>query len=498
MSEIKSYANINKKLAAGEAVVFTADEYKALAETGLSDEELVRRVDVVTVATFAPMCSSGVFINFGHGSPPIRLETATLNGVPAYGGIAAVDLYLGATAEHPENPDYGGAHVIEDLICGRRVLLEAQGKGTDCYPGRSVRTWIDRGDLNDFYFFNPRNVYQNYGAAVNSGGSRLHTYLGVLEPHSATVSYATAGELSPLLNDPQLRTIGIGTAVSLGGAVGQVVRAGTQYNTTVAANAAGVPRNGARTLALQADALRTDPRWVAAARVEGYGISLFLGAGFAIPLLDPAIARALRIRDRDINVQIKDFARPERPIVLESDYAQLRSGSVQLPQALARTACSSSLLKARQLCAELKTQVLGGSFPVRPFLEALPAEQLFRPLKIRAAAADSEGAGSEPGLAAPGRRGKAGYARSLCVDCGACAAHCPSGALRIGAPDWVLHYDDEACTGCGLCRAACLRCALLPVGRAGNAGRSLEPAESVTVVPADPARLASTSGAAHG
>lgn len=490
MSEIKSYADINKKLAAGEAVVFTADEYKALAETGLSDEDLVRRVDVVTVATFAPMCSSGVFINFGHGSPPIRLETATLNGVPAYGGIAAVDLYLGATAEHPENPDYGGAHVIEDLIRGKRVLLEAQGKGTDCYPGRSVRTWIDRGDLNDFYFFNPRNVYQNYGAAVNSGERRLHTYLGVLEPHSTTVSYATAGELSPLLNDPQLRTIGIGTAVSLGGAVGQVVRAGTQYNTTVAANAAGVPRNGARTLALQADALRADPRWVAAARVEGYGISLFLGAGFAIPVLDPAIARALRIRDRDINVQIKDFARPERPIVLESDYAQLRSGSVQLPQALARTACSSSLLKARQLCAELKTQVLGGSFPVRPFLEALPAEQAFRPLKIRAAA-DSGEPGSEPGGAAVNRRGRAGYARSLCVDCGACAAHCPSGALRIGAPDWVLRYDDAGCTGCGLCRAACLRCALLPVGGTDTAAGAAAAAAAT-------AAGDSGAGAAHG
>ncbi|HAP44113.1 MAG: hypothetical protein A2087_07915 [Spirochaetes bacterium GWD1_61_31] len=470
MSFTRTYEDINRRLAAGEAVVFTADQFKALADTEPSDEALARRVDVVTVATYAPMCSSGVFINFGHGAPPIRLETLTLNGVPAYGGVAAVDAYLGATAELPGDPSYGGAHVIEDLVAGRSVLLEAEGKGTDCYPGRRVRTWLSKADLNDFWFFNPRNAYQNYGAAVNSGANRLRTYLGVLEPRGASVSYATAGELSPLLNDPELRSIGIGTPVLLGGAPGYVARAGTQHNPGVKRNPAGLPVNGSRTLALYADAKLASPDQVAAARVDGYGVSIFLGVAFALPVLDAEMARALRIRDRDITVQVKDYGRPERPIVLETNYGALRSGRVELPALWsgegaaplsAPTAVSSSLAAARRICADLRGRVLGGTFRLRPFIEALPSAAAVRPLARHTEPAPEAPATS--GLPPTLRRGQAGYARALCVDCGACAAHCPSGALGIGAPDWLLHYDDALCTGCGQCQAACLRQALAPV-----------------------------------
>jgi len=470
MSVTKSYDDINRRLAAGAAVVLTAAEYKDLAESGCSDDELVRQVDLVTVATFAPMCSSGVFLNFGHGTPPIRMETLSLNGVPAYGGVAAVDAYLGATAEHPDKLSYGGGHVIEDLVAGRPVRLTAAGKGTDCYPTRQIDTVITRDNLNEFYFFNPRNVYQNYAAACNSGKTALSTYLGILEPECRTVSYATAGELSPLLNDPGLRSIGVGTPVFLGGSTGFVVAAGTQFNTAVPHDAAGLPKTGARTLALYADASQCQSEWLAAAYVAGYGTSLFLGVGLTIPLLDTGLAAALRIRNRNIPVLIKDFGKAERPVVLESNYEDLRSGHIELAGQTVRTACTSSLHKARQLCVELKRRVLAGSFPVRAPIEALPSQKQFRGLPLSSQLELLAGAGLSAGGAlsgdVPAPQGKAGFCQTLCVNCGACAAHCWPGALTIGQPDWTLNYDDELCTACGTCAAACLRGAFRPLAGA--------------------------------
>lgn len=148
MARIKSYQEINEKIRKGEAVVLTAEEVSELARTA-SPEEIVEKVDVVTTATFGAMCSSGAFINFGHANPPIRMEKIRLNGVPAYGGLAAVDTYLGATSVNSDNPEYGGAHVIQDLIEGKDVILEAWGKGTDCYPRKHIRTIINKETLRN-------------------------------------------------------------------------------------------------------------------------------------------------------------------------------------------------------------------------------------------------------------------------------------------------------------------------------------------------------------
>jgi len=50
------------------------------------------------------MCSSGAFINFGHTKPPIKAAKVWLNDVPAYAGLAAVDIYVGATEPTFDDP----------------------------------------------------------------------------------------------------------------------------------------------------------------------------------------------------------------------------------------------------------------------------------------------------------------------------------------------------------------------------------------------------------
>lgn len=209
MSVKKSFEEINEKIKKGTVVVVTAEEMIDIAkEKGIKDA--TRYVDVVTTATFGPMCSSGAFLNFGHADPPIRMTEVLLNNVTAYAGLAAVDVYIGATEPSKDKGiEYGGAHVICDLIEGKKVHLKATSPGTDCYPKKEIDTYITKDFINEAYLFNPRNCYQNYNAAVNTSDRTLYTYMGVLQPNMANINYSTSGELSPLLNDPYLRTIGI-------------------------------------------------------------------------------------------------------------------------------------------------------------------------------------------------------------------------------------------------------------------------------------------------
>ncbi len=92
----KSYAEINARIRAGEAVVVTAEEMIDIVDKD-GPVEAARRVDVVTTGTFSTMCSSGAFFNIGQTVPTIKAARVWINKVPAYAGLAAVDIYLGAT-----------------------------------------------------------------------------------------------------------------------------------------------------------------------------------------------------------------------------------------------------------------------------------------------------------------------------------------------------------------------------------------------------------------
>ena len=99
----KTYAEINEKINKGLAVVVTAEDMVGLVRKR-GAARAAKEVDVVTTGTFAPMCSSGAFMNFGHASPPIKASKVWINNVPAYGGLAAVDIYIGATEPTADQP----------------------------------------------------------------------------------------------------------------------------------------------------------------------------------------------------------------------------------------------------------------------------------------------------------------------------------------------------------------------------------------------------------
>ena len=121
---MKTIKEINEKIKKGEAVIVRADEMPEIYEE--NPKRAAKEVDIVTTGTFGAMCSSGALLNFGHSDPPIKMQRIWLNNVEAYTGLAAVDAYLGATQLSEDRGfEYGGAHVIEDLVKGEEVNLKA-------------------------------------------------------------------------------------------------------------------------------------------------------------------------------------------------------------------------------------------------------------------------------------------------------------------------------------------------------------------------------------
>jgi uncharacterized protein (DUF39 family) len=392
---MKSYEQINEKIQSGKAVVLTAEQIIDYVERkGL--EEAAREVDVVTTATFGPMCSSGCFLNFGHSRPRMRITQTWIDGVPAYSGVAAVDAYLGATELRQGDPAntyypgefrFGGGHVIEKLVAGQKLELHALSYGTDDYPRREVRTTFTIKDLNQAIMVNPRNCYQNYNVAVNGSERPICTYLGCLKPKMANLSYCSAGQLSPLLNDPLYETIGIGTRVWLAGAQGHVYAEGTQHAPTCERGPNDVPTEGAGTLALTADMKRMRPEFVRGASLRGYGVSLALGVGIPIPILNPRILKHTTVRDRDILAPVIDYSGdyPNRTgqVLARLNYEELKRGEVTLLGKTVESSSMSSYAKAREIAELLAEEIRRGDFLLARPLAPLPTKQGFQGLKIR-------------------------------------------------------------------------------------------------------------------
>lgn len=372
----KTLEEINQKIRSGKVVVVTAAEMiDVVAEKGA--KKAAQEIDVVTTGTFGAMCSSGAMLNLGHSKPRIKLGggQVRLNRVPVYTGLAAVDVYLGATAMPDEDPRnavypgeflYGGGHVIEELVGGGRVLLEATAYGTDCYPRRNLSTWITLEEINEAYLFNPRNAYQNYNVAVNRSAKTIYTYMGTIKPRLGSASYSTAGQLSPLFNDPYYRAIGMGTRIFLGGGIGYVAWQGTQHSPAAPRNERGIPTGGAATLAVIGDLKQMTPRWLRGASFRGYGSSMFVGIGVPIPVTDEDVAVQTAVTDADIVAPVVDYSGPyperEPDVICRVSYAQLKSGEIEVEGKTVPTTPMSSYPAACEIASALKEWIATGRF----------------------------------------------------------------------------------------------------------------------------------------
>ncbi|OQY02244.1 MAG: hypothetical protein B6I26_01470 [Desulfobacteraceae bacterium 4572_130] len=370
----KTYKEINEKIKSGKAVVVTAEEIiDIVKENGAV--EAANNVDVVTTGTFAPMCSSGAFLNIGQTKPLIRTTSTLFNNVPAYSGLAAVDCFLGATQPCEDDPlnkiypgefNYGGGHVIQDLVAGKKVTLKAKAYATDDYPKTRLEKTIVLNDLSQAILCNPRNAYQNYNCAINMSDKIKYSYMGILKPEMGNANYSTSAQLSPLLNDPYLKTIGLGTRIFLGGAMGYVTWNGTQHKKDVDRSSIGVPLTPSATLFVMGDLKEMSPKWLVGQSFKGYGCSLSVGLGVPIPILNEEMAQYTAVSDDELFTQIIDYGDGYGQGNFKSygqvSYGELKSGTIMVNGKKVQTVPLSSIVKAREIADKLKQWILKKGF----------------------------------------------------------------------------------------------------------------------------------------
>ena len=402
------------------------------------------KVDVVTTGTFGAMCSSGIWINFGHADPPIKMSRVWLNGVEAYAGVAAVDAYLGVTQPSESHGiKYGGAHVIEDLINRKPIIVRAEAYETDCYPRKNIETQITIDDLNQAIMCNPRNAYQKYNVATNSSDRVLYTYMGKLLPNFGNATYSGAGELSPIMNDPTFETIGIGTRIFLGGTQGYIIGNGTQHD----------PKNGLSTLMVIGNLKEMSNKFLKAVTFTGYGCTLYVGIGIPIPILNEKIAENTGISDSEIITNVIDYGIPSRsrPILKKVNYAELKSGYIEIKGKKVKTSPLSSFSKAKLIAQLLKEWIENGKFLLSESVQKISLEDSFKPMVMR-----------EPEKIEyyKNRKIKLPKDRYLykdenkCIHCGACISICPVDVFYHDEK-WIVRADYKKCTGCGICEDVC-------------------------------------------
>ncbi|MEL6442266.1 MAG: homocysteine biosynthesis protein [Cyanobacteria bacterium J06621_8] len=390
---MRTIAEINHKISRGQAVAWTVAEVKQkVGELGIA--KVAQQVDVVTTGTFEPMESTGAILNLGHTDPPIKIRQCWLNGVIAYAGFGAVDLYLGATANADYNlqesdpnlrvgmgAEIGGGHVIEDLIAGKPVQLKAIGQKTDCYPRALWENTITKDSINQFYLFNPRNLYQNFIVGVNGGDRPLHTYLGILQPGLGNAVYSNPGAISPLLNDPELTSVGIGSKIFLGGGIGYIAWEGTQHFPLQKRLPNRTPIGPAATVALIGDAKQMNNDWVRGCYFKNYGPSIMLGVGVALPVTEIKVIENCSVLDQNIVAPVIDFSIPRRvrPTFGLVSYEQLQKGHVTIDGKSVRVAPLASKYRSLKVAQELKQWIESGKFTLTEPVAPLPKERSFIP-----------------------------------------------------------------------------------------------------------------------
>jgi uncharacterized protein (DUF39 family) len=277
---------------------------------------------------------------------------------------------------YPGDFKYGGGHVIEELVSGKDIRLIATAYGTDCYPRKKIETWININSINEAVLFNMRNAYQNYNVAVNVGNRMIYTYMGVLKPRMGNANFSSAGQLSPLMNDPLYKTIGIGTRIFLGGGIGYVAWQGTQFNPSAPRTEKGVPTRGAGTLAVIGDLKQMSPKWLVGTSFLGYGATLTVGIGVPIPVLDEETLKYTLVTDADIMAPVIDYSEtyPQRKpdVLAEVSYAELKSGKIVVAGKEIPTASLSSYPGAVEIANTLKQWIKKGDFLLSEPVAALP------------------------------------------------------------------------------------------------------------------------------
>jgi CBS domain-containing protein len=127
------------------------------------------------------------------------------------------------------------------------------------------------------------------------------------------------------------------------------------------------------------------PDYLRAAVFPGYGVTMYVGIGVPIPILDADMARFTAVRDEEITTEILDFGVPRRnrPVIRKVSYAELKSGKVEINGEEVRVSSLSSQYIAEKITRELKKMIEKGEFFLTQPVERIPRESAFKPMRQR-------------------------------------------------------------------------------------------------------------------
>ena len=124
--------------------------------------------------------------------------------------------------------------------------------------------------------------------------------------------------------------------------------------------------------------------------MQGYGVTLTVGIGIPIPILNEEICRYTAVKDEEIWAQIVDYgeAYPQgkKESLGEVNYSQLNSGEIAVQGKKVRTGNLSSYPRAVEIANTLKEWIEKGDFLLGEPVSYLPGPETgytFKPLKER-------------------------------------------------------------------------------------------------------------------
>jgi len=299
----RTFSEIQEKIDRGDVVILTAQEICDRVRKGETFE--LHDIDVVTTATSALMSGTYAVLSFKVAEPDTFTKAAKvwINSVPAQVGpcpnerIGILDLIVLGTEASKIDPGYGAGDLFRELVLGKKVLVEIE---TD--EGQTLTSFTTLKQIPHAMLHASRNAFKNYLAFVNPGKAAVSTifHSEMMKGNYEEMTFCGCGELNPLENDPELKTIGIGTKVLINGAQGFVTGPGTR-STADKPNLAGV-----------ADMHKMNPEFMGGF-TTGHGPDIITTWAVAIPVLDKDMLTHILKTDEQIPLKVVDV-RNRQPI----------------------------------------------------------------------------------------------------------------------------------------------------------------------------------------
>ena len=369
----RSEAELIRRQRQGNLQVRSAAAYRErVRRDGLA--EAYRCTDVVVAANAEFTDQASLLLLLGPCDPPIRIRRFRLGTSEGLGGHGNSELLLPI--------GLGGAAVLDDLLAGLSLPLQASGVGTAQQPRLELDTRISLESIGAGRLLLHRAVAENGVVAASSREGLTITPWGpVLGPLSSAL-YSCGGAGSIGLTMPGLSLLGPGSPLMVAGATGWVSGAGSGHNPGVRRLASGQALSPGACAALEVELHGLQRRWLRATRQPDGSSGLLVAIAAPVPLINGTIARQAACDDTELEAPVLDFAIPRRvrPCLGSARYSDLKAGRLTLAGRQLHGAPAHSPRLAAEISEHLADALLNGHFPLRLPLQPLPNRPALLPL----------------------------------------------------------------------------------------------------------------------